>query len=461
MSMFYIGEDKPKSVGGGDSDVLDNLDDALPGVLGSSQDVVIKQKFDIMRQAAERTSRQNSRGMNMIQSSRPISSRGYSRASSARTPPTPQTSSSSTPLGQGYNSSNSLNNDPNRWSDDVDDLDDMGGSSQTNRHTTSSSSSSRPSSASSNPTALEKDLVERGITPTFNPLQEQKERDNRAPKIQEEKVPVKPSPNTEKSDEDDFESVAGLNIRDLRSFVVKPPPNRDQWVRCYILRDTSKMNKMFPRYFMYAERGSTFLLSAKKRKGNKSSNYCVSLSKEDISRSSDTFIGKLRSNFLGTEFQLFDNGEKAAKLKPGTHLRNNLASIVYETNLFGSKGPRKFTVVIPDANEENELYQFPDNGTSLITKFKTGDWHHLKVLKNKFPVWNERLKAYVLNFNGRVTMASVKNFQLVEPNNPNKVFLQFGKVDEDRFNIDFKYPLSALQAFSIAISSFDSKLACE
>ncbi|KAF0985009.1 hypothetical protein FDP41_000048 [Naegleria fowleri] len=461
MSMFYIGEDKPKSVGGIDSDVLDSLDDALPGVVGSSQDIVIKQKFDIMRQAAERTTRQNSsRGMNMIQSSRPISSRGYSRASSVRSPPTTQTSS--TPPLAGYNSSNSLNNnnDSSRLSEDVDDLDDIS-SSQMNRRPTSSSSLSRPSSANSNPTALEKDLMDRGITPTFNPLQERRERDERAPKMQEEKVPVKPSPNTEKGEEDDFESVAGLNIRDVRSFVVKPPPNRDQWVRCYILRDTSKMNKMFPRYFMYAERGSTFLLSAKKRKGNKSSNYCVSLSKEDISRSSDSFIGKLRSNFLGTEFQLYDNGEKASKLKPGTHLRNHLASIVYETNLFGSKGPRKFTVVIPDANEENELYQFPDNGTSLITKFKTGDWHHLKVLKNKFPVWNERLKAYVLNFNGRVTMASVKNFQLVEPNNPNKVFLQFGKVDEDRFNIDFKYPLSALQAFSIAISSFDSKLACE
>jgi len=32
--------------------------------------------------------------------------------------------------------------------------------------------------------------------------------------------------------------------------------------------------------------------------------------------------------------------------------------------------------------------------------------------------------AYVLNFNGRVTMASVKNFQLVDPDEQNAVVLQ-------------------------------------
>ena len=30
------------------------------------------------------------------------------------------------------------------------------------------------------------------------------------------------------------------------------------------------------------------------------------------------------------------------------------------------------------------------------------------------PNWNDTVGAYVLNFNGRVTMASVKNFQLVQ-----------------------------------------------
>ena len=49
------------------------------------------------------------------------------------------------------------------------------------------------------------------------------------------------------------------------------------------------------------------------------------------------------------------------------------------------------------------------------------------VFQNKAPSWNEHLAAYCLNFNGRVTMASVKNFQLVEPRDQDTVLLQFGK----------------------------------
>lgn len=39
--------------------------------------------------------------------------------------------------------------------------------------------------------------------------------------------------------------------------------------------------------------------------------------------------------------------------------------------------------------------------------------------------------------------------------------MQFGRVAEDVFTLDYNYPLCALQAFAIGLSSFDSKLACE
>lgn len=85
----------------------------------------------------------------------------------------------------------------------------------------------------------------------------------------------------------------------------------------------------------------------------------------------------------------------------------------------------------------------------------------------------------VPNFRGRVTVASVKNFQLIaatqlvagvptpsQPPQPtqsdhDKIILQFGKVGKDMFTMDYRYPLSAFQAFAICLSSFDTKLACE
>lgn len=92
------------------------------------------------------------------------------------------------------------------------------------------------------------------------------------------------------------------------------------------------------------------------------------------------------------------------------------------------------------------------------------------VLRNKAPRWHEQLQCWCLNFRGRVTVASVKNFQLVASVDPSlnvpaaeqeKVILQFGKIGKDIFTMDYRYPLSAFQAFAICLTSFDTKPACE
>lgn len=90
------------------------------------------------------------------------------------------------------------------------------------------------------------------------------------------------------------------------------------------------------------------------------------------------------------------------------------------------------------------------------------------ILKNKSPRWHEQLQCWCLNFHGRVTVASVKNFQLVASAEDGeagpeheKVIIQFGKVGKDVFTMDYRYPISAFQAFAICLSSFDTKIACE
>lgn len=91
-------------------------------------------------------------------------------------------------------------------------------------------------------------------------------------------------------------------------------------------------------------------------------------------------------------------------------------------------------------------------------------------LKNRAPRWHEQLQCWCLNFKGRVSVASVKNFQLVAVVDPShnisaeeqeKVILQFGKIGKDIFTMDYCYPLSTFQAFAICLSSFDTKPACE
>merc|ERR1719273_1730370 len=85
--------------------------------------------------------------------------------------------------------------------------------------------------------------------------------------------------------------------------------------------------------------------------------------------------------------------------------------------------------------------------------------HGLLCLQNRPPWWNFELGAFVLNFGGRVSVASVKNFQLCDRNDQDHIMLQFGRIQgRHSFTMDFQYPLTAVQAFAIAISSLQSKI---
>jgi tubby and related proteins len=83
------------------------------------------------------------------------------------------------------------------------------------------------------------------------------------------------------------------------------------------------------------------------------------------------------------------------------------------------------------------------------------------VLINKLPRRHEDLHCWCLNFNRRVVVASVKNFQLISPMCDQEVILQFEKNKKDVFTMDYHQPLSTFQAFVICLTSFGTKLSWE
>lgn len=142
--------------------------------------------------------------------------------------------------------------------------------------------------------------------------------------------------------------------------------------------------------------------------------------------------------------------------------------ISYKFNLLKSRGPRRMVCSIKCSN---------DSSSSTGEETTKSMSEHV-VLKNKAPRWHEQLQCWCLNFHGRVTVASVKNFQLVSSSSSggaatnhesslqgkgdeDTVLLQFGRVDDDLFTMDYRHPLSAFQAFSICLTSFGTKIACE
>ncbi|XAR57133.1 hypothetical protein NMG60_11025165 [Bertholletia excelsa] len=288
---------------------------------------------------------------------------------------------------------------------------------------------------------------------------------------------------------------------------VKQPGPRESLLRCFIRRNRSTQT-----YYLCLNltQGWKFLLAARKYRRPTCTDYNISLHVDDMSKGSNTYVGKLRSNFLGTKFIVYDGlppnpGAKIMKSRSTRLLSSKqispiilsgnypVAHISYELNVLGSRGPRRMNCimdVIPASAIEpggvaptqtefplSNIDPFPSlsffrSKSSRAEIFPTGasidQRDQALVLKNKSPRWHEQLQCWCLNFHGRVTVASVKNFQLVASvengqSGPehDKVILQFGKVGKDAFTMDYRYPLSAFQAFAICLSSFDTKIACE
>ncbi|KAJ4722251.1 Tubby-like F-box protein [Melia azedarach] len=292
---------------------------------------------------------------------------------------------------------------------------------------------------------------------------------------------------------------------------VKQPGPRDYLLQCFIKRNRSSQT-----YQLYlsltnalADDGK-FLLAARKCRRATCTDYIISLHADDMSKGSSTYLGKVRSNFLGTKFIVYDGqpphaGAKMTRSR-STKLVNlkqvspripsgnyPVAHISYELNVLGSRGPRRMQCVMdaipanaiePGGVAPTQTEFLLGNADSLpsIPFFRSKSNHMEKflsgplatqrdgslVLRNKAPRWHEQLQCWCLNFHGRVTVASVKNFQLVAspengPAGPEheKIILQFGKVGKDLFTMDYRYPISAFQAFAICLSSFDTKIACE
>nr|DAD33449.1 TPA_asm: hypothetical protein HUJ06_012300 [Nelumbo nucifera] len=269
---------------------------------------------------------------------------------------------------------------------------------------------------------------------------------------------------------------------------LKQPGPRDSLFQCFIKRNrTTQTYHLYLGLTQALTDNGKFLLAARKCRRPTCTDYIISLNADDMSKGSSTYIGKLRSNFLGTKFTIYDAQPPHAgvtvtksrstrlvglkQVSPRIPAGNYpVAHISYELNVLGSRGPRRMQVVmdaIPASAIEpggvaptqtefplSNVDSFPSlpffrSKSTRTETFHSGPLTNPKegslVLKNKAPRWHEQLQCWCLNFRGRVTVASVKNFQLVAaPENGSagqeheKVLLQFGKVGKDLFTMDYQ-----------------------
>ncbi|CAL9118362.1 unnamed protein product [Musa textilis] len=325
---------------------------------------------------------------------------------------------------------------------------------------------------------------------------------------------------------------------------LKQPGPRDTPIQCFIRRERATSTFLLFLGLSPSLQGQNdkLLLAARKIRRATSTDFVISLTADDFSRASSSYIGKVRqvisstslraassapccfpyglfgifsrSNFLGTKFTVYDSQPPCDAAMSSSNRSNrrihskqvsprvpavnySIASISYELNVLRTRGPRRIqctmrSIPISSIQEGGSvptptsfLHPISQRVCSLAVaqgKQPAVDVSSTPasapvrtngeplVLKNKAPRWHEQLQCWCLNFRGRVTVASVKNFQLVAAVDPSsgvspaeqeKVILQFGKIGKDIFTMDYRYPLSAFQAFAICLTSFDTKPACE
>jgi len=132
---------------------------------------------------------------------------------------------------------------------------------------------------------------------------------------------------------------------------MKPIPPRIGQVRTTISRVKSGLSLLWPKYNLVLSDSNKFLLAGKKKSGSATSKYVISADSNAMEKSSHGYLGKVRSNFLGTEFSIFDNGKGPKKQVPAKdNLRYQHGVVQYETNVLGSKGPRRMKVLLPNVD---------------------------------------------------------------------------------------------------------------
>ncbi|KAG1666533.1 hypothetical protein FOA52_014430 [Chlamydomonas sp. UWO 241] len=242
----------------------------------------------------------------------------------------------------------------------------------------------------------------------------------------------------------------------------------DDYVRCYVVRK-KQMLGAYSTLEMYLENDDTFLMAARRRKKTQSSSYVLSVDLDNLKRESEECTGKLKAS--GWEYLLWAKSEDEEQ-KKGYSTQSMVISLKSLQKGAAPSGPRGMQVImpLPESDWQPSTLEGDDCLTKLLAAGKSKTLSpemeaNLVFMTSKQPEYDHEAGGYVLDFHGRVTETSVKNFQLVAWNHNtgqtgNTPLVLFGKKGKDVYALDFRYPMSAQTAFSAALASIDSKLCC-
>ncbi|CAL5375486.1 unnamed protein product [Camellia sinensis] len=207
------------------------------------------------------------------------------------------------------------------------------------------------------------------------------------------------------------------------------------------------------------------LAVAHHRRRNGRSEFVVAQNIKGISCSSDdSLIGIVTANLIGSKYHIWDQGSRinsqSKQSKPPLAVVSFVPTITTWTGSY-----RSMRVWVPKHQSMQLKNTTQIQHISGLPKDWEGKMDKVHQLFSRIPHYNNISKQYELDFRDRTraglrVQSSVKNFQLILEKNGRQTILQLGRVGKSKYVMDYRYPLTAYQAFCISLASINSKLCC-
>jgi len=108
--------------------------------------------------------------------------------------------------------------------------------------------------------------------------------------------------------------------------------------------------KIFSVFNLYLNGGKRLVMSGKRRK-KLHSNYEITIN-TPVASPAD-LVGQVHSNLIGTEYHVFNEGLNPNSTKDEPMIRQELAVVTYQSNIFGQLGPRIMKILMPEIIDES------------------------------------------------------------------------------------------------------------
>ena len=225
------------------------------------------------------------------------------------------------------------------------------------------------------------------------------------------------------------------------------------FVHCVVVRDVkddaaaaaaaSKTVSRFNFIFQTNTNGKDKVaIVASRQKGNLTSNFhffdlsrtggsSSALSSLELDKKSGNYIGKLRRlKKEGTSYSLYNSKEDKEEIGAFMY---DMPSVLKQMK--EGQPPRKLKMAIPHVDKKGAIEPMaPYLKNRMIDSLKRKNSTGMHTFVTKEPSHEEG--QYRLNFGGRVSVPSVKNMQILDDHE--EIVMQFGKVGEHRFHLDYK-----------------------